>query len=1140
MISFLIMVVMMTGTNVHPAASTAIQTDETPSRGEGIQVEEIPLPISLPSMDPKYVIICPDEFKEEVLPLAVHRTKMGLPSRIYTIDSIEGNYTGADREQKVHNFLRSMHETYTSFNWLFIVGDAEHLMPRALWHYAYDRGQPFHNYYFSDVYYAGLDSSWDTDGNGRYGEYSVAGEIDGDIDWDIFVGRVPASTEAHAANYVNKLIRYEKNPPVGSWMERFLNWGSLMEPPNRDFEPNKYYDHKSNAYKVGMRVEGNLPPHIELKSLYDYPELEGGNYTVGDGRDTLHRSNMLSQFNGGASMLNFVGQARYEAYALNDYGPPTGDGTSWDWNEPMRYSDHALFTNGDMMPFMYASTCDTAKFYDQGSYNDMSLETWLTSASGGIIGLISSTGTSARGEEQTRSWGNWYLDEEFWKLFLNNGETRPGKTLFALKQLYENKWLSPTMEIKETILGMIYTYILLGDPWVDIYTAPAERFMVNTAIGTNFYTGNHTTRFQVLDRDLDPVPFPRVTIYNDQIYITLTGNEEGWVNTALDLATSSRINLTLTGHNMVPAFYKYDVIPAVSDIEISPVYTIEPENYSIGDKIDIGMEVLNRGGMTAENVGIHIILNGGNGDPTGPYTSSQLGDILPGGSASAGLNWTVRPGNHSFSIFVDTTSQEIDHLNNELEIVFDNPGPQFEFGQGTGTIKPWFTTAPEAALSINYDILNLGPISGPIEVQLFQGDPLLNGTALSQVIEAGVVEAGRWMNGTIEFQAPAEDGLLYILMDPLDRYPSGFLDDPATSFIEINYPPRWTEEPSMAILEDSRNNRLRLDTIVIDDDTVTDSLDFSFIEPENLTCRIVREEDGIYLECEPKKDWYGSTQVHISVYDGLSTGVMVLNVSVIEVNDPPFFPDAVQGVIELSILEDEHFEFVLNGDDIDSEVLTFIWNGPHIIVDEMNGTVTWDPIQENVGTTDFRIKLQDDEGGETTLILRLTVFEMNDPPIVAAIQDVEVQIGEKKRIEIDAYDEEGRSLEYGSNKSLVWIDEEGTMHVNGSSQFLGVNPVKIFVSDGLNTVYLTFNVTVTGEHDGSDSSDKDERLQYILGGAGIALAVIALLFLGFTFLRRTDIDDEVTMELNQADELYEQDMQSLEEDHGFDLELEEE
>ena len=149
-----------------------------PNRADDIIPEEVPLGVAFPDVAPRYLIICPDEFKEEVIPLAVHRTKIGLPTRIYTLESIEGNFSGVDREQKVHRFLRSMHRNHSTFKWLFIVADSEHLMPRPLWHYAYDRGQPFENFYYSDVYYAGLDSDWDDDGDGRFGEFSVSGVIE--------------------------------------------------------------------------------------------------------------------------------------------------------------------------------------------------------------------------------------------------------------------------------------------------------------------------------------------------------------------------------------------------------------------------------------------------------------------------------------------------------------------------------------------------------------------------------------------------------------------------------------------------------------------------------------------------------------------------------------------------------------------------------------------------------------------------------------------------------------------------------------------------------------------------------------------------------------------------------------------------
>ena len=185
------------------------------------------------------------------------------------------------------------------------------------------------------------------------------------------------------------------------------------------------------------------------------------------------------------------------------------------------------------------------------------------------------------------------------------------------------------------------------------------------------------------------------------------------------------------------------------------------------------------------------------------------------------------------------------------------------------------------------------------------------------------------------------------------------------------------------------------------------------------------------------------------------------------------------------------------------------------------------------------IVIRDDDGGETVLVLRIIVLEVDDPPVIAPVPDIEVQSGERKTMDLQVIDEEGRPLVYGSNISLVYFEKEGTMIINGSSDFLGINSVRIFVSDGLNTVYTTFNVTVTGEDD-DGSSSRDDRLQYILGGAGLALAFFALLFLGFVLLRRSEVDDEVMSEFEDADDLYAQDMETLESEYGMETDLEEE
>ena len=231
--------------------------------------EPFPLDLDLPDIDPEYIVICPRNFSEETRPLAVHRTLMGLPTRIYCIEDIDMNSTGRDLEERIHTFLKDMKREYPSFQWLLIMGDSEFLHPRQLWHNANARLQPFGDYYHSDVYFAGLGSNWDDDGDMKYGEVYFNGTVEADTDWDLYVGRIPASTEEHVTNYVSKLLRYEKDPPIGTWMKRFHNWGSLMEPPNEEEGVHTYYEHRSNAYKVCQRVNDRLPEHIVLQELYD-------------------------------------------------------------------------------------------------------------------------------------------------------------------------------------------------------------------------------------------------------------------------------------------------------------------------------------------------------------------------------------------------------------------------------------------------------------------------------------------------------------------------------------------------------------------------------------------------------------------------------------------------------------------------------------------------------------------------------------------------------------------------------------------------------------------------------------------------------------------------------------------------------
>lgn len=1108
--------------------SEGLNANEESVRGPA-DIDPYPLGLDIPETEPGYIILCPSEFSDEAAVLAIHRTRMGLPSLVYSIDDIESNVDGDDLQQKVHNFLRYQKERHPSLRWLLILGDSEHLMPRKLWHYAFTRGQPFGDYYYSDVYFGGLDSDWDDDGDGKYGEVYFNGTVEADLNWDLFVGRVPTSNETQASNYISKLIRYETDPPVGTWMSRFLNWGSLMEPPNLETTGYRYYPHKSNAYKVCQRVKGNLPDHLDYKELYDYQQLEGGNYSMYSSMDTLKRSNMLNQFNSGASMLNFVGQARYQAYALNEYGAPYGDGTAYVWNEPMTYLDHQIFTNGDMMPLMYASTCDTAKFFQTGYWEDKSLETWLTSSFGGVIGLISSTNVSARGEEKNRTWGNWYLDEEFWKIFLNSGVTRPGRALFQLKNRYRDRWYSPSMDIKETIMGTLYTYILLGEPYVDIYTDKAERFPVTLEGKLDIYQGNHTLHFTIKDRNGAPVPNAKMTIFSHSTYSTFTANESGVIEGPFDPRGDEIVNITLTGHNTVMSSYTLEILDEISDPSITPgSLDISPLVYDHGDTVNISFMVTNRGGKTAEDVEVRIENSFDQGDNWTLIAMESLGHIGSYESVPYSREVRLLAGDEVIRFTLTTSSKEIDLENNVISVDFSIPGPSLSFEMGSGLIHPRPIVRPGSPVTMDYDVYNEGESWGNLVLQLFMGDPQKGGTPVTDRIMIGRVESHSWSNGTIPFQAPSETGLLYMVMDPEGEYREEMADLPVKSLLEINEAPRIEGNLSLIFLEDSGPERVRLDDKFVDSDNSSSDIRYSYHCETNISLSLVEEDLETYLEVDVPQDWNGNATITVNASDGLGEITTFIDLEVIPVNDAPIVPNAVQGRIQLTLLEDSPFSAVISAYDKEGDPVTFSVDGAPFDLNKTTGVINWTPGQEDVGTEEWTLSVEDQEGGETLIILDVEVTERNDPPVIGPVSDITLEYGEKRSVTLSIRDEESSTLAVTTSHPFAVIGPQYDLILKWDEKWIGTTHVTIDVSDGINTVSTKVNVTML-EPLSEEEDEEGLQLGRILGAAGAAVAVIIILALVFLMMRKSAASRRVEGEKAAADELYEEDLKDIEE-----------
>ena len=1098
-------------------------SDLEPTREEVEGVPEYDLNLRIPDLPPSQVMLAPSEFLAAAQPLARHRTRMGLPTALYSIDDIESNISGEDRERKVHNFLRTIHQMYPSFNWLLIIGDSEHLMPRPLWHYALDRGQFYQNYYYSDMYYAGLDSTWDTDGDGRYGEFSnMTYTVDGDLDSDVYVGRVPASDVDDVTNYVEKLIRYEKNPPVGTWMKRFLNWGSVMEAPNNIEVGSeyRYMDYRSNAYKVCTKVGEGLPGHLIEKPLYDYPQMEGGNYTVDDGRDTLNRNNMLSWLNTGASLLNFAGQARYAGYALNDYGPPTcnDDADNYVWNEPIRYSDDALLTNGDMVPFMYLSTCNSASFH----FGDATLERFVTSQNGGAIGFISSTGTSYRGEERSTSWGNWYLDERYWEIFLNEGVTRPGQALDILKADYRQAWFGDQLPaLRESVLGMMYAYVLIGDPYVDIYTDEAVWFKDPAQLGIKWYSGEHDYSVRVLDHLGDPIPNPRLTIYDPHMYQVISGDGDGWANFTLDLSLSARINVTFTGHNAVQTSKQYDVLPEISDIAImeNRIDISDPTPVH-GDMVTITVPVKNIGGMVSTDSKLHVSYVGGDGDPTYKVARHDLGDIQVDEEMLVSWNWTVRAGTHGFQLVAQTSSLDLDPENNIAWVRFNTTGPDLSFSPGTGRFEPDDVVRPGAVVTVHYSIYNQGAASGEVDIGVFNGNPQEGGIPIGELLGRGPVQPGEYLNGSLTFTSPHNSSMISMVMDHYGEYPPDMIDRAWRSLLLVNYPPILLGSPTITMQEDSSPSSLALDGFFDDVDDPEDLMEYSLISSPIMDSRLKAwEERGTLLTVIPPGDWFGDTEVIIGVDDGLGRIDVTIPVSVSPVNDPPTFPQAPLGEMDLVVLEDTRLSITLVAADIEGDTVTFSTEDEEIELDIGSGEIVWDPVQDDVGSHVFEIIASDGNGGSSLMRILVEVKEVNEGPLVEPLSDLSCKIGEILTFQVFAMDEEGDNLTYSSDVPFIIMDESGRGSINATPGSEGTLNVTVEVRDGVNSIYVSFNLVISSEG-GEDGGEGSFDIQMIMAAGGIALAVFGILFLGLRGLKRGGGDEEVEQEKRAADSLY--------------------
>lgn len=271
------------------------------------------------------LIITTPELESSFLPLKDYHDTTGILAELHTTDMI-----GSTNPPDVRDYIRDRYLN-DGIHYVLIGGDDDLIPALDVFVISWaGEGSSVETDMPCDMYFGCLDGSWDSNGNGIYGE-PVDGDGGGDVDLvaEVYVGRAPVGDINEADIFVNKTIQYLsqysyylKNVLM---VGEHLGFGGLGE---------------YAAYSLDALIDGANPFGIQ-SDVYDVDRLYDrdwpGNYWP--------TSEVVNRINAGVHILNHFGHG-WEHGAMKMYDA----------------SIQGYLTNADELYFFYSQACLSGHF----------------------------------------------------------------------------------------------------------------------------------------------------------------------------------------------------------------------------------------------------------------------------------------------------------------------------------------------------------------------------------------------------------------------------------------------------------------------------------------------------------------------------------------------------------------------------------------------------------------------------------------------------------------------------------------------------------------------------------------------------------------------------------------------------------
>lgn len=1009
----------------------------------------------------EYLIVTALPFAPAMQSIADWKTQKGLPAKVALIGDIEQSYTGRDNAERLHNFLQDVYFNATNGSLKYVVlgGGADVIPTRALHTDGSVVTWYTHDDVVSDIYYAGLDSDWDTNGNNTFGEY-------GEEDWDanVMVGRLPFNDLAQAGIMRDNLLSYERAPLVGGWMRDAVAFASVMDPPNRVNVPGDPYEYswgEDNAIRSIWNTQPFLPPQMSLDILADYYELVGGNYS--NGQDRLSNASMVAAVSGGASVVMSV----THGWVPSGRGVPEYaglDGVSYTWGQGLTYLNASDFSNIGQLSAGFFSSCLV------GNFSDPSLPTlgrFLLQPNKGFVVMVLPTDGTLRGEDEYENLGiregNWWQSESFWQNFFQGEEPyRFGPALYQEIRDYDEHIRNDPTRTGEWWGGyrtQKAVYNLLGDPEVPIWTDVAAS-LDGAVVPAESYTAPNHFRAAYRDALGRPVAGATVALKGPGVYTVVQTDAEGRVDVVITPDATGTLTVTATAHNFIPRVDSVPVVPAPPDLSLERGdVVLSAESVPLGSTVRIEFTVHNLGqqaspptNATAEDIapGSFPELIGG---------AIAVSGLAPRAQATVEVNWTpTSEGVHTLRVTVDADGAvtEFDELNNQVSIVVPVSSVDLALDGSGLAFDPPAEVTPGGLLRV----------TGPIGVTGLVPRGYLLGYALTDASSGALVRAGNVPISTLQtsfaFQVQVPQAGNYTLTVDLD------LEDAILEFNESNNRvtrpvragagPTVYALPPLELVEGAGPTVLLSDlrAFVADPDTPFESLEFSAAADDP---RLVVWVEGAALMGAPHPGYAGSGTLTLTVSDGRLASQGATTFDIVAVNDAP-----VLGALPtFSARVGEPFTYQLVASDPDGDALTFSTATPGAQVDRDTGLVTVEPDAALVGMRTLSFTVSDGSltaQRSTTLI----VLPANHAPVLPDMGPVAVTRGEPLNYTVLALDADGDPLQFAGATGSLSVTPDGRIALGAqATQALapGTYFLVVSASDGFDTTERTVALVVS-------------------------------------------------------------------------------